>query len=105
MEVVVVSSDLQFVSAVQALAGAMGHNVRTTRGVAGDLAGELVVLDFGTLENTDGLDRCEVLRTVAFVPLSRPERMVAAQALGIRGVFARGALAVELPRLLGELAD
>ena len=31
--------------------------------------------------------------------------MVAAQALGIRGVFARGALAIELPRLLGELAE
>lgn len=101
MEIVVVSTDSLFVSAVQGLAGAMGHHATASAEAGAAATGALLILDFGSVDpDSASFDGCDPLRTVAFVPASQPGRMATAQSLGIAGVFARGALPVELPRLL-----
>jgi hypothetical protein len=101
VDILVVSADTLFVSGVEALAGAMGHRVTASATMPQAPRAAVTILDFGTVDPaTVSLTGCDPLLTAAFVPASQPGRMAAAQALGIGGVYTRGALPVELPRLL-----
>lgn len=105
MDVAVLTADLMFFSAVEGVAGAMGHRAHQLEAL-GDVPGKypLVVADLGSLDVTpEALRNLDPLRVVAFAPHVRVELFTSARAHGI-DIYRRGALATELPRILSERA-
>ena len=104
MDVCVLSRDLIFFSAVAGVAGAMGHHARQIGaleeiGTASVLIGDFVSAAFDVAALAAVFDP---LRTAIFTPHERVEVFRAARANGVAHVYRRGALAVELPRILAE---
>lgn len=106
MDVCVLSRDLMFFTAVEGVAGAMGHTARQAETLDSIGAPALLIADFvSTAVDIAELARqFDPLRTVIFAPHERVEVFTGARAHGIAGVFRRGALPTELPRLLAEYA-
>lgn len=105
MDVAVLTSDLVFFSAVEGVAGAMGHRAHQFEAI-GDVPGAypLVIADLGSLDVTpEALRTLDPLRVVAFAPHVRADLFTGARAHGI-DIYRRGALATELPRVLSERA-
>jgi hypothetical protein len=106
MDVCVLSRDLMFFTAVEGVAGAMGHRARQAETLADVGAPDVLIADFAF----DGFDVGAVaaagdpLRTAIFAPHGKVEVFTGAHANGIAHVYRRGALATELPRLLAEYA-
>lgn len=91
MEVVIVSSDALFITAVEGLAGAMGHTTRSEASAGGPVPGGLFVVDGAV----PGFER---VLEAAGEALMR----TAARGTGAARFYPRRALAQELPRLLRE---
>lgn len=106
MDVCVLSNDLIFFSGVEGVAGAMGHKARQVDSLADIGTPDVLIADFvsAAVEVTALVDAFEPLRTAIFTPHERVEVFSAARANGIAHVYRRGALAIELPRLLAEYA-
>lgn len=106
MDVCVLSRDLMFFTAVEGVAGAMGHQARQAETLAAVGGPAILIADFvSTPIDIDALAAAfDPLRTAIFVPHERVEVFTKARACGIANVYRRGALATELPRLLGEYA-
>lgn len=105
MDVAVLTADLMFFSAVEGVAGAMGHHATQVEAVA-DVTTDapLVIADLGSISVApEALRELDPLRVVAFAPHVRVELFTGARANGIE-IYRRGALATELPRLLRERA-
>jgi len=106
MDVCVLSADLMFFSAVEGVAGAMGHRARQVESVAEIGRPDLLIADLAH----EGFDLDAIAaafdpaRTAVFAPHVRVEAFTGARASGIAHVYRRGALAAELPRLLSEYA-
>ncbi len=93
-----------FFTAVEGIAGAMGHRARQAESLGEVGQPALLIADFASM-TTDiaGLAAAfDPLRTIVFAPHVQVEAFTGARAHGIAGVFRRGALATELPRLLAE---
>ena len=107
MHVAVLTRDLMFFSAVEGVAGAMGHRAEQVEDVSS--AGEfgLLVADLSGVAPGDvpAIAALDPLRTAAFVPHVQVEMLAAARAAGIAHVYRRGALANELPGLLREYGE
>lgn len=103
----VVTGDLIFFSAVEGLAGAMGHKARQVTGAAAIGSLDVVVLDYASLpvEAAALNGAFDPLRAVAFIPHVNTDAFAAARAGGIAHVHRRGALAVELPNILALYAS
>ncbi|MGE5594829.1 MAG: hypothetical protein ACM3S1_02200 [Hyphomicrobiales bacterium] len=102
MEVAVLTRDLMFFSAVEGVAGAMGH--RAVQHESLDALGDpgIIIADLGSLDlDPAALAAHDPLRTHAFAPHVRTDLFAAARAAGLQ-IYRRGALATELPRLLTE---
>lgn len=106
MDVCVLSRDLMFFTAVEGVAGAMGHTARQAETLASVGAPDLLIADFVStaVDIVEMAQAFDPLRTVIFAPHERVEVFTGARAHGIAGVFRRGALPTELPRLLAEYA-
>jgi hypothetical protein len=106
VDVCVMTGDLIFFSAVEGVAGAMGHRARQV--TAPDAIGTpgLVVLDFASLPVEFAALRPVVdpLRAAAFIPHVDVAAFATARASGLAHVHRRAALATELPRILAEYA-
>lgn len=101
MRIVVLTAEPLFRSAVEGVAGAMGHTVRVVA-TASEVSDEpLVIVDLATDVEPADLAALDPLRTAAFAPQSQPATASAARAAGLE-VFARRALATELPRLIAQ---
>lgn len=104
MDVCVLSTDLMFFSAVEGVAGAMGHRSRQVETVGEIGRADLLIADLAH----EGFDvnaivaAFDPMRTAVFAPHVRVEVFTDARASGIAHVYRRGALAAELPRLLSE---
>jgi len=96
-----------FYTAVEGVAGAMGHPTRLVERLTDKGTPDLLIADFGSL----AIDAAELaaavdpMHTVIFSPHVRVEVFTGARAVGIVHVYRRGALARELPRLLGEYGE
>lgn len=103
----VVTGDLIFFSAVEGLAGAMGHKARQAADAAAIGSPGVVVLDYASLPvDAASLDGAlDPLRAVAFIPHVNIEAFAAARASGIAHVHRRGALAGALPNILALYAS
>ena len=105
--------DLLFVSKIAEAAEQLGVTVQRARDAPGlaVLAREarLVLLDLGhpdalpALERLAGDPATTDVESVGFVGHERLDVMETARALGCRRVLAKGQLAAELPKLLGQL--
>jgi hypothetical protein len=106
MDVCVLSRDLMFFTAVEGLVGAMGHTARQAEDLSEVGTPDLLIADFASpaFEVAAVATTADPLRTVIFAPHGRVEVFTGARASGIAHVCRRGALAVELPRLLSEYA-
>ena len=106
MNLCVLSRDLMFYTAVEGVAGAMGHRARLLEQLTEIGAPDLLVADFGsvTTDMAELAASADPMRIVIFTPHVRVEVFSAARASGIANVYRRGALATELPRLLSEYA-
>lgn len=106
MDVCVLTTDLMFFSAVEGVAGAMGHRARQAERVEG--IGEPALLIADLAHEAFDLDAVagafDPARTAVFAPHVRVEAFTGARAAGFAHVYRRGALAAELPRLLSEYA-
>jgi hypothetical protein len=104
MDVCVLSRDLMFFSAVEGVAGAMGHRARQVEDIAEVGQPAILIADFVSepLDVAVLAATCDPLRTAIFTPHERVDVFTAARANGIAHVYRRGALAQELPRLLQE---
>ncbi len=106
IDVCVLSRDLMFFTAVEGVAGAMGHRARQAESLREVGAPDVLIADFAS----DAFDMSAVaaisdpLRTAIFAPHGKTEVFTGARANGIGHVYRRGALATELPRLLAEYA-
>ena len=102
----VVTGDLIFFSAVEGLAGAMGHRARQAADAESIGAPEFAVLDYASLpvalSALDGV--LDPMRTAAFIPHVDTAAFASARSSGIAHVHRRGALASELPRILALYA-
>src|SRR5689334_9557170 len=102
MDIAVLSGDLMFFSAVEGVAGAMGHRARQVESVSEIGAPAMLVVD----ARAEQFDVASVaaafdpLRTALFAPHEHVAVFAAARASGIAHVHRRGALASELPRLI-----
>lgn len=100
------SKDLMFFTAVEGVAGAMGHRARQAEELAEIGSPDLLIADFAS----DAFDVAAMaavsdpVRTAIFTPHGRVEVFTGARANGIAHVYRRGALAQELPRILAEYA-
>jgi len=104
MQIVVVSADRLFITAVQGLAGAMGHTVRVSALLADVPAYDLLIVD-GALEGAllgVGGEPPTAMRTAIFAP---EILLAAAHATGVAHIHLRSSLAHHLPRLLSEYAS
>ncbi|MCZ2111723.1 MAG: hypothetical protein LC118_19545 [Dehalococcoidia bacterium] len=107
MDVCVLSNDLMFYSAVEGVAGAMGHSARQVEAIDEIGTPALLIVDLGSAE----LDVAAIatvfdpMRTAVFAPHVKVEAFTGSRAAGIAHVHRRGALAAELPRLLAEYAS
>jgi hypothetical protein len=106
MDVCVLSKDLIFFSAVDGVAGAMGHKARQAESLETIGTPDILIADFvspavDVAALATGFDP---LRTAIFTPHERVDVFAAARANGIAHVHRRGALATELPRILTEYA-
>ncbi|MEP7215821.1 MAG: hypothetical protein ABI782_06165 [Anaerolineaceae bacterium] len=100
MDVVVHSGDPLFVAAAVAIVGAMGHHaLRDGTLVPTGMA----VCDIATIESSAVLEGLDPLRTALFVG-SRGQAALPELGRFVH-VHARTALAVQLPRILGLLAE
>ena len=101
-----VTGDLIFFSAVEGLAGAMGHQARQASDAGSIGAPELAVIDYASLPlaaaDIDGV--IDPMRTVAFIPHVDTAAFAAARSSGVAHVHRRGALATELPRIIALYA-
>jgi hypothetical protein len=106
VDVSVVTGDLIFFSAVEGIVGAMGHSARQAAGLTATDAADLVVLDFASMpgDAAEIMAGIDPLRAAAFIPHVDVTAFAAARASGIAHVHRRGALAVELPRILSLYA-
>jgi len=106
VDVCVLSKDLIFFSAVEGVAGAMGHVARQAESLDAVGKPDVLIADFVSVAiDVPGLlDVSDPLRTAIFTPHERVEVFSAARANGVAHVYRRGALAVELPRILSEYA-
>lgn len=106
MDVCVLSEDLIFFTAVDGVAGAMGHKARQAESLKAIGAPDVLIADFasGSIEIAALAATFDPLRTAVFTPHTRVEVFTGARAHGIAHVHRRGALAVELPRILREYA-
>lgn len=93
--------DPRFRSAVEALAGALGHTVRTVAALTAAGDAPLVVVDLASGADAVDLAGLDPLRAALFVPRSQPATDAAARAAALR-TFPRGALVTELPQLIAE---
>lgn len=107
MDVCVLSKDLMFFSAVEGVAGAMGHRARQVETTEEVGAPDLLVVDLGSLEAEPQAiaSAFDPMRTAVFAPHVKAEAFTGSRAAGIAHVYRRGALATELPRLLAEYAS
>ncbi len=101
-----VTGDLIFFSAVDGLAGAMGHRARQAADAENIGAPELTVIDYASLpvaaSDLEGV--IDPMRTAAFIPHVDTAAFAAARSSGFAHVHRRGALATELPRILALYA-
>ena len=104
MEVCVLTRDLMFFSAVEGVAGAMGHRARQAESLAEVGKPDLLIVDLGQAAFAPGdiALAFDPLRTAIFAPHVQVETFNSARASGFAHVYRRGALAIELPRLLSE---
>jgi len=107
MDVCVLSKDLMFYSAVEGVAGAMGHRARQVESIDAIAEAALLIVDLGSLEAEPAeiATAFDPLRTAVFAPHVKVEAFTGSRAAGIAHVYRRGALATELPRLLAEYAS
>lgn len=103
MQIAVLTADPLFRSAVEGVAGAMGHTVRVIAAPSEAGDAPLVIVDLTAGTGAADLGACDPLRTAAFWPQSNPAVQSAAQAAGIE-TFRRGGLVTELPRLIAQRA-
>lgn len=106
MDVCVLSRDLMFFSAVEGVAGAMGHRTRQAEDLGSVGTPDVLIADYVSfpVDITALVATADPLRTAIFTPHERVEVFTGARANGIAHVYRRGALATELPRLLAEYA-
>ena len=106
MDVCVLTGDLIFFSAVEGVAGAMGHKARQAETPAEIGSPAVLIADMSLIRSTVGdiAGTFDPVRTAIFTPHERVDVFSDARALGIAHVHRRGALAVELPRILSEYA-
>jgi hypothetical protein len=106
MDVCVLSNDLMFYTAVEGVSGAMGHVARQAESLDEVGHPDVLIADFvsASLDITALAATFDPLRTAIFTPHERVEVFTGARAHGIAHVYRRGALAVELPRILAEYA-
>jgi hypothetical protein len=104
MDVCVLSTDLMFFSAVEGVAGAMGHRARQVESVGEIGQPDLLIADLahGEFDLTAIAHAFDPARTAVFAPHVDVEAFVGARASGFAHVYRRGALATELPRLLSD---
>jgi hypothetical protein len=106
VDVCVLTADNIFFSAVEGIAGAMGHLARRVE-AAGDVGSpDLLVIDHATapplpIWESAGV-RADPLRTAVFAP---PALLANARATGAAHVHLRTTLAVELPRILAQYVE
>lgn len=107
MDICVLSNDLIFFSAVEGVAGAMGHHARQVGALEETGTPAVLIADFvsAAIEVSALANTFDPLRTVIFTPHERVEVFTSARAYGIAHVYRRGALATELPRILREYAS
>ncbi len=105
MDVCVLTTNLLFYSAVEGVAGAMGHKARQVESVDEVGKPDLLIADGSMgVDVPDLAARADPLR-IAFFALGHDAQMMsAARANGIAHVYRRGALADELPGILSEYA-
>ncbi|MCK6564874.1 MAG: hypothetical protein HUU14_00140 [Dehalococcoidia bacterium] len=98
------SRDLMFFTAVEGIAGAMGHRARQAETLDAVGQPDLLIADFASASIDAGAlaSAFDPMRTVVFAPHTLIDAFTSARAHGLAGVFRRGALAAELPRLLTE---
>ncbi len=106
VDVCVLSRDLMFFTAVEGVAGALGHRPRHAESLGDIQSPDLLIVDFGSASfDVAALAAAfDPLRTAIFTPHVRTDVFTAARAHGIAHVYRRGALATELPRLMAEYA-
>ena len=95
-----------FYTAVEGVAGAMGHKARQAESLDAIGSPDVLIADFvsAALDIPSLAANFDPLRTAIFTPHERVEVFTGARANGIAHVYRRGALAVELPRILTEYA-
>ncbi|MBA4179098.1 MAG: hypothetical protein C0506_00775 [Anaerolinea sp.] len=99
MQLVLLTGDPLFRTAVTGLAGALGHEV-----ASGELAGaDVTICDAGTVDFAALAGQLDPLRTLVFLPSGAARMPPAAMLSAFPHVAARTALAAELPRLLALL--
>ncbi len=105
MDVCVLTKNMLFYSAVEGVAGAMGHKARQAEALEEVGKPDLLIAD-GSM----GLDVPELaaiaepMRIAYFALGHDAEMMSTARANGIPHVYRRGALAEQLPRIIAEYA-
>lgn len=105
MDVCVLTANLLFYSAVEGVAGAMGHKARQAESVDEVGNPDLLIADGSMgVEAPDLASRTDPIRIAYFAQGHDPAMMSAARACGIAHVYRRGALADELPRIIAEYA-
>lgn len=104
MDVCVFSRDLMFFTAVEGVAGAMGHRARQAEELDAIGTPDLLIADFvsSAVDIPSLAAAFDPLRTAIFAPHEHVEVFRGARSHGVANVFRRGALPVELPKLLAE---
>jgi len=104
MDVCVLSRDLMFFTAVEGVAGAMGHQARQAEELESIGQPDLLIADFisSAVDIPSLAAAFDPLRTTIFAPHEHVDVFKGARANGIANVFRRGALPVELPKLIAE---
>jgi hypothetical protein len=104
VDVCVLTRDLIFFSAVEGLAGATGHSARQAEALDEVGTPAVLIVDMSSIGSTvsEVAAVYDPLRTAIFTPHERVHVFTAARANGVAHVHRRGALAVELPRILAE---
>lgn len=96
-----------FFTAVEGVAGAMGHTARQVEQLADIGEPDLLIADFvsSAVDIPSLAAAYDPLRIAIFAPHEHVDVFRGARANGIANVFRRGALPVELPKLLAEYAS
>lgn len=107
MDVCVFSRDLMFFTAVEGVAGAMGYKARQVEDLDAIGQPDVLIADFvsSAVDIASLAGACDPLRIAIFAPHEHVEVFRGARANGIAHVFRRGALPVELPKILAEYAS